>query len=219
MITSTTRNLSVLLILLVICAGCDSANVDSAMEDEETINGKPGEVKVGDEAMQSFIRDLERFETGEPNGAITINNTDGENLTPEELLTLLRSRDTTEHEHNETDVEPLFGTGQIRGVSSIVVGDEPPSYRIVGFTALGWVLPDDPNTYNQMSNRKRVTVGAFNGTSTGTCRSWEITQCSTSFTYHLSGEQVSCNLRSTHSAFFRWGSGSNTAFSAAYGQC
>jgi len=115
------------------------------MEDEETVSGEPGEVKVGDEAMKSFVRDLERFETGEPNGAITINNTDGENLTPEELLTLLESRDTTEQ--SETDEEPLLGMGRIRGISSIVVGDEPPSYRAVGFTAIGMVDPGDPNTY------------------------------------------------------------------------
>lgn len=125
MITSATRNLSVLLVLLVVCAGCDSTNIESAMEDEETVSNGPGEVKVGDEAMQSFVRDLERFETEESNASIIINNTDGENLTPEELLTLLESRDTTEYEHREIDQKPQSGLGRIRGISSIVVGDQP----------------------------------------------------------------------------------------------
>ena len=220
MITCTARNLSILLVLLFISTGCDSTNIESAMEEEEKVSGEPGEVKVGDEAMHDLVRELERFERGNANGSITISNTDGENLTPKELLILLRSHDTTDvHERSETRPEPRSGLGRLRGISTIVTGDEPPSYRAVGFTAIGFVDPGDPNRYNEMDNRKRVGVGDFNNTATKRCRGWDIRQCSTSFTYYLSGSQVDCSLRTRHNAYYKWGSGGQSAFSGAYSQC
>jgi len=203
MITSTTRNLSVLLILLVICAGCDSANVDSAMEDEETVSGDFGEVVEGNEAKNR----LEEVWTQASNGdsPIKIYGRDGElsalevNQAREELHSSTPSDSISINAGNQSDitgtsyinVEQLSdtpGSGSTRRIDFVAVGTE-----INGLINFGW-----------MKNRKsaRIPSTNFQRQKTSTCYGNEwigVGQCQSMITYYISGDDASCSMNTTHS--------------------